>query len=196
MLLNSFLSPASNDRTDKYGGSLENRMRLVLELTELTRKELPDSMPLLVRMPASDWMEHEPELPSWDIKQATTLAKALVECGVDLLDVSSGGLVAAQKIIAGPGYQAPFSEQISLAVKGSGVAVGVVGMITTGKQAEALLESGVADVAVVGKMFMKNPALVWNWADEFGVEVRIANQLGWGFGQTAGRGVLDQWQFA
>ncbi|CAD6593248.1 MAG: hypothetical protein ASARMPREDX12_006956 [Alectoria sarmentosa] len=153
--------------------------------------DIPDSMPLFVRMPASDWMEHEPELESWDIKQATALAKALVERGVDFLDVSSGGLVAAQKITAGPGYQAPFSEEISLAVKGSGVAVGVVGMIFSGEQAEELLSRGVADAVVVGKGFMKNPALVWSWAEELGVEVRVANQIGWAFGQKADRGVLE-----
>ena len=191
MLLNSFLSPAANDRTDNYGGALENRMRLLLELTELTRKEIPDSMPLFVRMPASDWMEHEPEPESWDIKQATALAKALVERGVDFLDVASGGLVAAQKITAGPGYQAPFSEEISLAVKRSGVAVAVVGMIVSGKQAEELLSKGVADAVVVGKGFMKNPALVWSWAEELGIEVRVANQIGWAFGQKADRGVLE-----
>lgn len=191
MLVNSFLSPAANDRTDKYGGSLENRMRLLLELTELTRKELPDSMPLFIRMPASDWMEHEPELESWDIKQATVLAKALVQRGVDFLDISSGGLAAAQEITAGPGYQAPFSEKVSLAVKGSGVAVGVVGMITLGKQAEELLASGVADAVIVGKGFMKNPGLVWSWAEELGVEVRVANQIGWAFAQKADGGVLE-----
>lgn len=191
MLVNSFLSPAANDRTDKYGGSLENRMRLLLELTELTRKELPDSMPLFIRMPASDWMEHEPELESWDIKQATVLAKALVQRGVDFLDISSGGLAAAQEITAGPGYQAPFSEKVSLAVKGSGVAVGVVGMITSGKQAEELLASGVADAVIVGKGFMKNPGLVWSWAEELGVEVRVANQIGWAFAQKADGGVLE-----
>lgn len=149
------------------------------------------SLPLFVRMPASDWMEHEPELESWDINQATTLAKALVQRGVDFLDVSSGGLVAAQKITADPGYQAPFSEKISLAVKGSGVAVGVVGMITSGKQAEKLLARGVADAVVVGKGFMKNPALIWSWAEELGVEVRVANQIGWAFGQKADCGVLE-----
>ncbi len=166
-------------------------MRLLLELTELTRKELPDSMPLFIRMPASDWMEHEPELESWDIKQATVLAKALVQRGVDFLDISSGGLAAAQEITAGPGYQAPFSEKVSLAVKGSGVAVGVVGMITLGKQAEELLASGVADAVIVGKGFMKNPGLVWSWAEELGVEVRVANQIGWAFAQKADGGVLE-----
>ncbi len=191
MLVNSFLSPAANDRTDKYGGSLENRMRLLLELTELTRKELPDSMPLFIRMPASDWMEHDLELESWDIKQATVLAKALVQRGVDFLDISSGGLAAAQEITAGPGYQAPFSEKVSLAVKGSGVAVGVVGMITSGKQAEELLTSDVADAVIVGKGFMKNPGLVWSWAEELGVEVRVANQIGWAFAQKADGGVLE-----
>lgn len=130
-------------------------------------------------------------MDSWDIKQAAALAKALVQCGVDFLDVSSGGLVAAQRITAGPGYQAPFSEKLFLAVKGSGVAVGVVGMLTSGKQAEDLLARGVADAVVVGKGFMKNPALVWSWAEELGVEVRVANQIGWAFGQKADSGVFE-----
>lgn len=149
------------------------------------RKELPDTMPLFFRMPASDWMEHEPELESWDIEQATILARALVQRGVDFLDVSSGGLLAAQNITAGPGYQILFSEKIYLAVKGSGAAVGVVGMITSGKQAEELSAKGVADAVVVG------PALVWSWAEELGIKVRVANQIGWAFGQQADRGVLE-----
>ena len=161
--------------------TLENRARLLLELIELTRKELPDTVPLFVRMPASDWMEHGPELESWDIEQATTLARALVQRGVHFLDVSSGGLLAAQKVTARPDYQAPFSEKIYLAVKASGAVVGVVGMITSAKQAEELLAKGIADAVVVGKSFMKDPALVWSWAEELGIEVRVADQIGWAF---------------
>ncbi|KAI9815932.1 MAG: hypothetical protein M1827_001924 [Pycnora praestabilis] len=182
-LLPQFLSPATNHRTDKYGGSLENRMRLILEIVDLTRKNIPEEMPLLVRISATDWLEYDPSTLSWDIDQAIALSQALVTRGVDLLDVSSGGLVAAQKIKSGPGYQAPFSKAIREAVQGSGVAVGVVGMITSGSQANELLDQGYADVAIVGRAFQKNPGLVWSWAEELEIEVRVANQIGWGFGQ-------------
>lgn len=196
-LLHEFLSPASNHRTDKYGGSFENRTRLTLELVELTRKNIPEDMPLLLRISASDWLDQNPEFKgdSWKLEDTVKLAPLLAERGVDLLDVSSAGLHPQQKITSGPGYQAPFAKEIKAAV-GDKMLVSTVGTITSGKQAEALLtgkgEEGLAkgeqelDVAVVGRMFQKDPGLVWRWAEELGVQINVANQIRWGFGGRVG----------
>lgn len=189
-LLHSFLSAATNDRTDQYGGSLENRMRLVLEIVELTRANIPSSMPLFIRIPATDWVEYDSAMNGWTIEEAEKLSKALGATGsIDLIDVSSGGLLEAQKIKAGPSYQAPFSGVCAKAVEGKGVAVGMVGMLTSGKQVEELLQKGLADVAFVGRAFLKNPGLVWQWAEELQVEARVASQIGWGFSQRGHGGV-------
>jgi len=183
-LLHEFVSPVTNKRTDKYGGSFENRTRLTIELVELARHHMPADMPLFLRISATDWLE-ETELKDegWKVEDTIRLAKVLAEKGVDLLDVSSGGNHPLQHIHAGPGYQAPFAKAIKKAV-GDTLAIGTVGSITSGKQANDLLEEGL-DVAIAGRMFQKNPGLVWAWADELGVEVNWANQIRWGFG---GRG--------
>lgn len=212
-LLHSFLSPASNKRTDEYGGSFENRTRLTLEIVELTRQTIPDDMPLFVRVSATDWLEKEEGMDSWEVEDTVRLAGLLVEKGVDLLDVSSGGLHPQQKKQLGPGYHAvshsfcvwffvwsiqwnnqtnllvyffhiknqPFAKAVKKAV-GSKVAVGTSGSITSGKQANQLLDEEGLDVAIVGRMFQKNPGLVWSFADELGVEIKVANQIQWGFG--------------
>jgi len=188
-LLHSFYSPFSNTRTDAYGGSFTNRVRLLLEIVDVIRAEIPSNMPLLIRYTGSDWLEHLPD-QSWRVEDAARLGKLLADTGkVDMLDISSGGLSSQQQITGGPGYHAPFSRAVKAAVAGTGVSVGIVGMITSGKQAEGFLQDGTADFAVVGKAFIKNPALVWSWAEELGTEVRVANQIGWGFGQRPGRGL-------
>lgn len=105
-MLHSFVSPASNKRTDEYGGSFENRIRLTLEITELTRQTIPKDMPLFLRISATDWLENEEGLDSWKVEDTVRLTELLVDKGVDLLDVSSGGLHPNQKIKTGPGYQA------------------------------------------------------------------------------------------
>lgn len=105
-LLHSFVSPASNLRTDQYGGSFENRIRLTLEIVELTRQTIPKDMPLFLRISATDWLEGEKEMESWKVEDTVKLAEILTEKGVDLLDVSSGGNHPKQKIKTGPGYQA------------------------------------------------------------------------------------------
>ena len=179
-LLHSFLSPASNKRTDSYGGSFENRTRLTREIVELTRAHIPDTMPLFVRISATDWLEGEKDVPeSWTVDNTVELAGILADMGVDLLDVSSGGVHPKQKIKAGPGYQAPFAKAVKERL-GDRLAVGTVGSIMSGKLAQRLLDEGL-DLAVVGRMFQKNPALVWTFAEELGVEVKIANQIRWGF---------------
>ena len=105
-LQHSFLSPASNKRTDEYGGSFENRIRLTVEVVELTRKLIPESMPLFLRISATDWLENEEDMDSWKVEDSVKLAEILAGKGLDLLDVSSGGLHPKQKLKTGPGYQA------------------------------------------------------------------------------------------
>lgn len=183
-LLHAFLSPATNTLPAPYGGSSENRMRLLLEIVKETRAVIPSAMPLLVRIPGGDWVEG-----GFTVDDAALLGAELAKYGVDLIDVSTGGLMSTQKIISGPGYQAPFSRAVKKAVEGTGALVSVVGLITSAAQAEDLLHDGSADVVFVGRPFQKNPGLVWQWAEELGLEVRVANQIGWGYGQRAGRGI-------
>lgn len=182
-LLHSFLSPASNKRTDEYGGSFENRIRLTLEVVDIARQTIPDDMPLLLRISATDWLE-EAGIEGWTLEQTVKLAEILADRGVDLLDVSSGGLHEKQHIHGGPGYQEPFAKAVKDKV-GDKMHVGTVGSITNGKQANGYLEDDNLDVAFIGRMFQKNPGLVWSFADDLGVEGRWANQIRWGFG---GRG--------
>ena len=153
---------------------------------DLVRSEIPDSMPLFLRISATDWLEHTGE-PSWTVDQTAKLAKILADKGVDLIDVSSGGLHPAQKIVSGPGYQAPFAKRVREAVAGKAL-VSVVGAITEGRRAQALIDDGSADVIMSGRQFQKNPGLVWAWADDLGVEIYVANQIGWGFGRATAIG--------
>ena len=142
-------------------------------------------MPLFLRISATDWLEDESSIPeSWKLEDTVRLAEVLADMGVDLLDVSSGGLHPAQKVKAGPGYQAPFAKAVKEKL-GDKLAVGTVGSITTGKQANQLLDEGL-DLAIAGRMFQKNPALVWQWAEELGVQINVANQIRWGFGGRPG----------
>ncbi|KAF9565502.1 FMN-linked oxidoreductase [Agrocybe pediades] len=202
-LLSSFLSPASNKRTDEYGGSFENRIRIVLEIVDRVRAVIPQTMPLFLRISATDWLEESlPHEPSWRSEDTVRLAPILYAHGVDFLDVSSGGNHYQQHIHAGPSYQAPFAHDVMKALgavstypsaktenKGnvdpskppSRLIVGTVGAITSGTQAEGLLKDGKADVIVVGRQFQKNPGTVWEWAEQLGVDIQIANQIRWGF---------------
>jgi len=185
-LLHSFLSPASNKRTDEYGGSFDNRTRLTLEVVDAVRAVIPTDMPLFLRISATDWLEEsQPSMPSWKIDETIKLAKILSTRGVDFLDVSSGGNSPHQKIKGGPAYQAPFAHAVKQAV-GDSLLVGSVGTINEGKLAESLLQDGKADAVLVGRQFQRRPGLVWDWADELAVKIKIANQIEWGF---AGRKV-------
>ncbi|KAI1616442.1 hypothetical protein EDD37DRAFT_77656 [Exophiala viscosa] len=184
-LLHQFLSPASNVRTDQYGGSFENRVRLTLEVVELVRSIIPESMPLFIRISATDWLENTDYAgPSWTVADSVRLAPLLADRGVDLIDVSSGGLHPEQKIANVPNYQAPFAREIKKAV-GDRALVSTVGRIVSGKQANDLLtgEGGEEplDLTAVGRMFQKEPGLVWTWAQELDVQIHVANQIRWGF---------------
>ena len=185
-LLHQFLSPIANQRTDEYGGSFENRIRVVLEITDLIRGSIPETTPLLVRVSATDWFEFDPkfedEFPeSWTVEQTCQLAKILPQHGVDLVDVSSGGIhpKSAIAIKAGPAYQVDLARQVKKAV-GDSVLVSAVGGIKTGHLAEEVLESGI-DVVRAGRWFQQNPGLVRAFANELGVEVKMANQIDWSF---------------
>lgn len=184
-LLHSFLSPVSNQRKDKYGGSWENRVRLTLETVELVRSTMPKDMPLFLRISATDWLEENKDFPeSWTGDDTVKLAPLLAERGVDLLDVSSGGNHPAQHPHTKPAYQAPFAIKVKQAV-GDKMAVGSVGSIETATLANDLLEKDGLDLVTIGRGFQKNPGLVFAWADELDVHVNMPNQIRWGFG---GRG--------
>jgi 2,4-dienoyl-CoA reductase-like NADH-dependent reductase (Old Yellow Enzyme family) len=148
-LLHSFLSPLSNHRDDEYGGSLENRMRLVCEVVAAVRKKWPERLPLFVRISATDWVEG-----GWTIDDSVALAKALKPLGVDLIDCSSGGNVADAKIPVGAGYQTAFSEEVRRKAQ---IATGAVGMITAPAQADHIIRTGQADLVIMARELLRNP---------------------------------------
>lgn len=148
-LLNSFLSPLTNQRDDEYGGSLENRCRLALRLAQAMRGFWPQDKPMFARISATDWVQG-----GWDIAQSVQLAKWMKEIGVDLIDCSSGGLIMDAKIPVGPGYQTPFATVIR---QQSGIATGAVGMITAPSQAEHILATGQADAVLLARELLRDP---------------------------------------
>ncbi|KAJ5453719.1 uncharacterized protein N7458_004675 [Penicillium daleae] len=181
-LLSSFLSPAVNTRTDEYGGTWENRVRLSLEIARLTREAVPKDMPIFLRVSATDWLEESlPNQQSWRVEDTVRFAQVIAESGdIDVIDVSSGGNHKAQHIHARPGFQAPFAVAIKKAV-GDRLIVGTVGMISSAELANTLIEKDGLDFVMVGRGFLKNPGLVWSWAEELGVEIAMASQIRWGF---------------
>ncbi|MBC9914773.1 NADH:flavin oxidoreductase/NADH oxidase [Chitinophaga varians] len=148
-LLHSFLSPLSNQRTDEYGGSFENRIRMLLQTVESVRAVWPKELPLLVRISATDWAPG-----GWDLEQSTQLATLLKTEEVDLIDCSSGGLVPHQKINVGPLYQTPFAESIKKEAK---IATGAVGLITTAQEAESVIEQEKADIVLLARELLRDP---------------------------------------
>ena len=165
-LLHQFLSPLSNRRTDQYGGSFENRTRLVVEVADAVRAVWPADKPLFIRFSASDWAEG-----GWDVEQTGRLSATLKDHGVDLVDVSSGGLVAHQQIDIGPGYQVPFAAEVRRA---SGLPVVAVGLITDPAQAEQVLSDGAADVVMLARAAIREPAWPLRAAHELGISDKEA----------------------
>lgn len=159
-LLHEFLSPLSNHRRDQYGGSLENRARLLLEVVDSVRRVWHRERPLFVRISATDWVEG-----GWDLPQSVRLAAMLRDHGVDLIDVSSGGNVAGAAIPVGPGYQTPFSEALR---REAGILTGSVGMITGPAQAEQILRTGQADLIFIAREFLRDPYWPLHAADALG----------------------------
>ncbi len=148
-LVHQFLSPLSNHRQDGYGGSFENRTRFAREVVAAVRAEWPEELPLLVRISATDWAPG-----GWDSDQSVELSRALGALGVDLVDVSSGGLVATAQVPAGPGYQTGFAERIRREAR---VATGAVGMITSAEQADHAIRSGQADLVLMAREMLRDP---------------------------------------
>ena len=167
-LLHQFLSPLSNVRTDEYGGSFENRIRLTLEVVEAVQSEWPENLPLFVRISASDWAEG-----GWNLEESIQLSKILKEKGVDLIDVSSGGAVSHQQIPLGPNYQVPFAESIKKEV---GILTGAVGLITDAKQAEEIIVSGKADLVLFARESLRNPNLGLTFAHDLEADVTWPKQ--------------------
>jgi len=148
-LLHEFLSPLSNRRGDKYGGSLENRMRFPLMVAERVRRAWPADLPLFVRLSVSDWVEG-----GWDLGQSIEFCRALKALGVDLVDASSGGLVPDARIPVGPGYQVPFAAAIR---KEAGMPTAAVGLITEPAQAEQVVATGQADAVLLARELLRDP---------------------------------------
>jgi len=148
-LIHEFLSPLSNLRTDGYGGDLAGRSRLLVEVVRAVRGVWPDDRPVLVRLSATDWVPG-----GWDVGETVEVARVLAGEGVDLVDVSSGGLSPDQKIDLGPGYQVPFARAVR---EGAGLPVAAVGLITEPAQAEAVLAEGSADAVVMAREMLRNP---------------------------------------
>jgi 2,4-dienoyl-CoA reductase-like NADH-dependent reductase (Old Yellow Enzyme family) len=148
-LIHEFLSPLSNQRDDDYGGSFENRTRLIREIVGAVQSSWPKGAPLFVRISATDWVDG-----GWDIQQSIELARGLKEIGVDLIDCSSGGTVPHAKIPVGPGYQTPFAQQIR---RETGIMTGAVGMITSSVQAEQIIGTEQADAVIIAREFLRDP---------------------------------------
>ncbi|HNC24394.1 MAG TPA: NADH:flavin oxidoreductase/NADH oxidase [Opitutaceae bacterium] len=147
-LSHEFLSPLSNQRTDEYGGSFENRIRFLLETTRAVRAVWPDRLPLTVRISATDWVEG-----AWDLEQSVELARRLKAEGVDLVDCSSGGNIGTAKIPVGPGYQVPLAERIR---RDAGIATAAVGLITEPAQADEIIRSGRADLVLLARASLRD----------------------------------------
>ena len=167
-LLHQFLSPLTNVRTDEYGGSFENRIRFTLEIVEAVQSEWSSDLPLFVRISATDWAED-----GWNPEESVQLAQLLKEKGVDLIDVSSGGLVSYQKITPGPGYQVPFAEKVK---KEAHILTGAVGLITEAKQAEEILNNGQADLILFARESLRNPNLPLDFAKELNDDIQWPKQ--------------------
>ncbi|WP_413810742.1 NADH:flavin oxidoreductase/NADH oxidase [Streptomyces sp. OE57] len=174
-LINSFLSPASNHRTDLYGGSFENRIRFALEVVDAVREVWPEELPVFFRTSATDWLTENPEddREGWTSEDTVRLAKELQAHGVDLLDVSTGGMVRDAKIVAGPNYQVPFAAQ---AREATGIPTAAVGIITEPQQAEEILTSGQADAVFLGRELLRNPYWAQHAALKLGTEPRWPDQ--------------------
>ena len=167
-LLNGFLSPVVNRRSDEYGGSFENRIRLLLEITNATRAALPENYPLFIRISASDWTEN-----GWTIDDSVALSAILKNHGVDLIDCSSGGLTKPSNIPVGFNYQVPFAQKIK---QQTGILTGAVGLITEAQQANAIIVEEKADLVFLGREMLRDSYFPQKAAFELGQEIKIPVQ--------------------
>ncbi len=167
-LLHSFYSPLSNKRTDEWGGTFENRIRLLLEVISAVQEVWPKELPLFVRISATDWEED-----GWTGEDSVQLALRLKDVGVDVVDCSTGGNTPAAKIPAGPLYQVGFAEQVK---KGAGIKTGAVGIITKPAEAEAIVQNGQADLVIMARELLRDPYFPLHAAKELGVDVEWPDQ--------------------
>lgn len=168
-LLHQFLSPLTNERTDEYGGSFDNRVRIVLEVIEAVRAVMPAQMPLFVRISATDWVDG-----GWDLEQSVKLARLMKAAGVDLVHVSTAGLVHEQRITAGPHFQVPFAAAIR---EQAHVPTIAVGLITDPAKANAIIENGEADAVCIARAAMRNPRWPLFAAESLGYRIDLPMQL-------------------
>ncbi|WP_351235188.1 NADH:flavin oxidoreductase/NADH oxidase [Streptomyces sp. NPDC002133] len=168
-LIGEFLSPHSNHRTDEYGGSFGNRIRLALEVVGAVRAVWPEDLPVFFRISATDWLDDK----GWTADETVRFAALLKEHGVDLLDVSSGGNAARVRIPVGPGYQVPFAARVKAE---TGLPVAAVGLITEAEQAEKIVSNGEADAVLLGRELLRSPSWARQAAHELGGRVRVPEQ--------------------
>ncbi|MFJ4934941.1 NADH:flavin oxidoreductase/NADH oxidase [Streptomyces pseudovenezuelae] len=168
-LIGNFLSPHSNQRTDAYGGSYENRTRFALEVVDAVREVWPDDKPLFFRISATDWLEEG----GWTADDTVRFARDLRAHGIDLLDVSSGGNASGVRIPVGPGYQVPFAARVKAETT---LPVAAVGLITETEQAEKILANGEADAVLLGRELLRNPSWARHAARELGGDVHVPDQ--------------------
>lgn len=167
-LIHQFLSPLANHRTDAYGGSFENRIRLLLEIIEAVQKRWPQNLPLFVRISVTDWAEG-----GWNPEEAVRMALLLKNRAVDLIDCSTGGMVPYAKIPVGPGFQVPFAARIR---NEGGIPTSAVGLITSAQQAEDILTEGSADMIMIGREFLREPYFVLKAASVLGDDISWPRQ--------------------
>lgn len=167
-LVNEFLSPLSNQRTDEYGGSFENRIRFLSEIVQATRKVIGEGTPLFVRISATEWVAG-----GWDVQDSIALAQILKNLSVDVIDCSSGGNNANQKLEVGPLYQVPFAEKVR---NEANIPTGAVGMITTAEQAEEILQKGRADLIIMARQLLREPYFPLHAAHDMGEDIEWHNQ--------------------
>jgi 2,4-dienoyl-CoA reductase-like NADH-dependent reductase (Old Yellow Enzyme family) len=167
-LLHQFLSPLTNRRTDAWGGGIEGRSRLLVEVVDAVRAVWPDDRPLLVRISATDWVDG-----GLDLDQTAQVARVLADRGVDLVDVSSGGNSPDQQIAPGPGYQVPLASRVK---QESGLPVAAVGLITEPRQAEQIVATGQADAVFLGRELLRDPSFAQRAAAELGADVYWPDQ--------------------
>lgn len=160
-LLHQFLSPLANQRSDAYGGSFENRTRLVREVVAAVRTEWPERLPLLVRISATDWVEG-----GWCVEESVELCRVLKALGVDLIDVSSGGMMPTATMPVGPGFQTGFAERIR---REAGIPTAAVGLITAPAQADHIIRTGQADLVMIGREALRNPYWPMHAAQALGI---------------------------
>lgn len=167
-LIHQFLSPLANKRTDEYGRSFENRIRLLKEIIVAVRAVWPETLPLLVRISATDWVSE-----GWNVQDSIALARAIAPLGVDLMDCSSGAIIPNVKIPVGPMYQTPLAEAVK---KESGMKTGAVGMINTAEEAESIIASGKADLVLMAREMLRDPYFPLHAAGKLGVNLKWPDQ--------------------